>query len=92
MPASDILHRFGEVPFPVEVELGSLTMTLGEVLEIKAGTIIRTGHSAGDPLAVCVGDIQLAEADPVVIEDSMSARIKRLSQNAKSSGDGDGSK
>lgn len=90
MQTPDVLQRFGELPFQVEVDLGMLTMTLGEVFGIKAGTVLRTDHPAGAPLTIRVGDVRLAEADPIVIEDAVSMRIKRLLPGSKPTADNHG--
>lgn len=90
MSTPDVLQRFGELPFQVEIDLGMLTMTLGEVFGIKAGMVLRTDHPAGAPFVIHVGDVRLAEADPVVIEDAMSMRIKRLLPGSKTASDGNG--
>ena len=90
MNAPDVLQRFGELPFQLEVDLGSLTMTLGEVFGMKAGTVLRTDHLTGAPFTVRVGEVQLAEADPVIIEDTMSVRIKKLLPLSKPANDSNG--
>jgi flagellar motor switch/type III secretory pathway protein FliN len=90
MNASQALQRFEDLPFPAEVELGSLLMTIGEIFELREGAVLRTGHRAGAPVALQVGGVELAEADIVVVDDSLSIRITRLSDNTKASPGGNG--
>jgi Type III flagellar switch regulator (C-ring) FliN C-term len=40
MDNAEVLQRFGKLPFPIEVELGNLTLTIGEILELSEGTIL----------------------------------------------------
>ncbi len=86
MNASEALHRFEDLPFPAEVELGSLVMTIGEIFELREGSVLRTDHVAGAPVSLHVGGVQLAAADIIVMEDSLSVRITKLSENTKTSG------
>lgn len=90
MNAPDVLRRFGELRFELEVELGSLTMTLGEVFAMKNGAILRTDHAAGEPFALHVAGLRLAEAEPVVVDDALSVRIKKLLPEVKAPSDSDG--
>jgi flagellar motor switch/type III secretory pathway protein FliN len=90
MNASQVLQRFEDLPFPAEVELGSLVMTIGEIFELREGAVLRTDHLAGAPVALQVGGVELATADIVVVEDSLSIRITRLSENTKASPGGNG--
>jgi len=85
MNASEALHRFEELPFSAEVELGSLVMTIGEIFEIREGSVLRTDHLAGAPVALRVGGVHLAAADIIVMEDSLSVRITKLNENTKPS-------
>jgi flagellar motor switch/type III secretory pathway protein FliN len=90
MNASQALQRFEDLPFLAEVELGSLVMTIGEIFELREGAVLRTDHPAGAPVALQVGGIELATADIVVLDDSLSIRITRLSDNTKASPGGNG--
>jgi flagellar motor switch/type III secretory pathway protein FliN len=90
MNASQALQRFEDLPFPAEVELGSLVMTIGEIFELREGTVLRTDHLAGAPVALQVGGIELATADISVVDASLSIRITRLSDNTKASPGGNG--
>jgi len=90
MNASEVLQRFGELPFAVELELGSLEMTVRDIFELQEGSIFRTGHPAGVPFALSTGGVQLAEAELVVVDESVSIRVSKLSQNTKATTGRDG--
>lgn len=85
MDASEVLQRFAELPFPVEAELGNLTLTIGEVLALQQGTILRTDHPAGAPFTVRAGGAGIASAEAVVMEGALAVRVKSLWQNADGS-------
>ena len=90
MNASETLQRFEDLSFPAEVELGRLAMSIGEIFELRQGAVLRTDHPAGAPVSLHVGGVELAAADVVVMDDSLSVRIVRISENAKASSRGDG--
>jgi flagellar motor switch/type III secretory pathway protein FliN len=78
MNASDVLQRFGDLPFVLELELGTLSMTIGEIFQLQIGSVLRTEHSAGAPFPVFAGNVKLAEAEVIVIDDSVSVRIQKM--------------
>ena len=86
MNASQALQRFEDLPFPAEVELGSLVMTIGEIFELREGAVLRTDHPAGAPVALQVGGVDLAAGDIVIVDDSLSIRVTRLSDNKAPAG------
>jgi len=63
MNSSDVLHRFGEVPFVVELELGTLSLSIGEIFQLQPGSVLRTDHPAGAPFPLFAGNVRLAEAE-----------------------------
>lgn len=78
MSASDVLQRFGELPFVVELELGTLSMPIGDILQLQEGSVLRTDHPAGTPFPLFARNIQLAEAEVIVIDDTVSVRIQKM--------------
>lgn len=91
MTVEETLRRFEDLPFPAEVELGSLVMTIGEIFDLREGAVLRTGRAAGAPVELHIGGVPVAAADVVVLDDSLSIRITRVMESKKSSaGDGIG--
>jgi len=90
MNTSEVLQRFGDLPFTLELELGSLAITIGEIFELKEGAVFRTGHPAGLPFTLSTGGVQLAEAELVVVDDSVSIRVSKLSHNTRATTGDDG--
>jgi flagellar motor switch protein FliN len=78
MNASDVLQRFGEVPFVVELELGTLSMTIGDIFQLHEGSVVRTDHPAGVPFPLFASGVKLAEAEVIVIDDTVSVRIQKM--------------
>jgi flagellar motor switch protein FliN len=86
MNSSSVLQRFGELPFVVELELGTLSMTIGEIFELQEGTVLRTDHPAGVPFPFFAGGVKLAEAEVIVIDETVSVRVQKMLQKSSTGG------
>jgi len=86
MNASDVLQRFGELPFVLELELGTLSMTIGDIFQLQEGSVLRTDHPAGAPFPLFAGNVKLAEAEVIVIDDTVSVRVQKMLQKTGSGG------
>jgi flagellar motor switch protein FliN/FliY len=86
MDASDVLQRFGELPFILELELGTLSMTIGDIFQLQEGSVLRTDHPAGAPFPLFASNVQLAEAEVIVIDDTVSVRVQKMLQKSGSGG------
>jgi flagellar motor switch protein FliN/FliY len=82
MNASEILKRFGELPFVVELELGTLSMTIGDIFQLKEGSVLRTDHPAGAPFPLFASNVRLAEAEVIVIDNTVSVRVQKMLQKS----------
>jgi flagellar motor switch/type III secretory pathway protein FliN len=90
MDTADVLQRFAGLPFTVEAEIASLSLTIGEILTLQEGAVLRTDHPAGAPFILSAGGAEIAEAEAVVVGDSLSMRVKNLSQKIKPEPGADG--
>jgi flagellar motor switch/type III secretory pathway protein FliN len=86
MNASDVLQRFGELPFVVELELGTLSMSIGDIFQLQEGSVLRTDHPAGAPFPLFASNVKLAEAEVIVIDDTVSVRVQKMLQKNGSGG------
>jgi flagellar motor switch protein FliN len=86
MNASDVLQRFGELPFVLELELGTLSMSIGDIFQLQEGSVLRTDHPAGAPFPLFASNVKLAEAEVIVIDDTVSVRVQRMLQKSGSGG------
>jgi flagellar motor switch protein FliN/FliY len=86
MNTSDVLRRFGELPFIVELELGTLSMTIGEIFQLQEGSVLRTDHPAGAPFPLFASNVKLAEAEVIVIDDTVSVRVQKMLQKSGTGG------
>jgi flagellar motor switch/type III secretory pathway protein FliN len=86
MNASDVLKRFGELPFVVELELGTLSMSIGEIFQLQEGSVLRTDHPAGAPFPLFASNVKLAEAEVIVIDNTVSVRVQKMLQKSSAGG------
>ena len=86
MNSSDVLQRFGELPFVLELELGTLSMTIGDIFQLQEGSVLRTDHPAGAPFPLFASNVKLAEAEVIVIDDTVSVRVQKMLQKTGSGG------
>ena len=90
MDNSDVLQRFANLPFPVEVELGNLVLAISEIFELQEGAILRTDHPVGLPFTLRAGGAELAGVEVVVVGDALSVRVKSLVHKSKPGAGGNG--
>jgi flagellar motor switch/type III secretory pathway protein FliN len=83
MDNAEVLQRFGALPFPIEVEIGNLTLSIGEIFELSEGTILATDHPSGVPFTQHAGGAELASVEVVVVQNSLSVRVQSMSQKSK---------
>jgi flagellar motor switch protein FliN/FliY len=72
------LETLLDVSMPVVIEIGRTSMTVQEVLQLSAGSVIELERAVGEPVDVYVGDRRLAQGEVVVIGDQFGVRITRL--------------
>ncbi len=67
-----------DVSLSVAIEFGRTRMTVQEVLDIGAGSVIQLERMVGEPIDVFVSDRKLAEGEVVVIGEHFGVRITRI--------------
>jgi flagellar motor switch protein FliN/FliY len=75
MSPQEEIAPLSEVPVEIEVELDRRVMTLGEVLDLEAGAVIRTVRSAGENIDIYIGGVLCGSGEIVVIENTLGVRI-----------------
>lgn len=74
-PAFDALL---DVPMPVVVEIGRSRLTVQEILQLKAGSVVELDRAVGDPVDLYVSDRKLAQGEIVVVGEHFGVRITRV--------------
>jgi flagellar motor switch protein FliN/FliY len=70
--------RLLDVRVPVSVVLGTGTISVRECLALGPRSIVRLAQSAGEDVLVQVGDVALARAEVVIVEDGTAVRVTEI--------------
>lgn len=73
------IAHYSDVPVTVDIELDRRVMTMRDVLELEAGSVIKMSRSAGENIDVLVGGTLVAFGEIVIIEDAVGVRITDFS-------------
>jgi len=72
---TEVLNRFEDLTFPLEVEFGSLDISIRDILELRAGAVLRTSQSARAPLTLRAGETPIAAVETQVSGQALSVRV-----------------
>jgi flagellar motor switch protein FliN len=67
-----------DVPLLVTVELGRTRLTLHQVLDLQAGSVVELDNQAGEPVDIYVNERLIARGEVVVVDDKFGVRITKL--------------
>ncbi len=67
-----------DVPLEIKVELGSVRMTLREILDLHEGSLIQLNKLAGEPLDIYANDRLIARGEVVVIDENFGIRVTEI--------------
>jgi flagellar motor switch protein FliN len=77
-PAKVFQHLL-DVRVPVNVLLGSGTISIRQCLAIERNSLVELEQSAGEDLHLDVNGVRLARGEVVIVEDSAALRITEIS-------------
>lgn len=69
------ITRFADVPVEVEVELDRRMLSVRELLELEAGSVIGMTRSAGENIDLYVGGKLVGYGEIMLIESNIGVRI-----------------
>ena len=79
MTVLEQISHLADLPVTVDIELDRRVMTMREVLELGAGSVIKMSRSAGENIDVMVGGTLVGTGEIVIIEDTVGIRITDFS-------------
>jgi flagellar motor switch/type III secretory pathway protein FliN len=71
-----LIERAGKLRLRLTTEVGRKTLTLGELLRVRRGSVIDLGRTVADPLEVRLGGRLVAYGDAVVLPSGYGVRIR----------------
>ena len=85
LPVGEVeLAPLTEVPLQVEVRLGSAHLSLGDLLKLRAGTVVTLDRQVGEPAEIMVGDKVIALGQVVLVGNELGVRVTELPGSAGS--------
>ena len=69
---------FIDTRFRLEIQLGSATMTIRELLDLDVGSLVELKKSAGEPMDVLCKGRAVMRGEVTVLEDSLGLRIVEI--------------
>lgn len=78
VPTPASLDALMDVSMPVVIEIGRASLTVQEVLQLGAGSVIQLDRVVGEPVDIYVSDRKLAQGEVVVVGEHFGVRITRV--------------
>jgi flagellar motor switch protein FliN len=72
------LRRLSDVPMELSVEIGRTRMTVGETLQLHAGSIITLERLAGEPVDLLVNGTPIARGEVVIVDEEFGLRVTEI--------------
>ena len=72
------LMPFIDTRFRLEIQLGTATMTIRELLDLDVGSLVELKKSAGEPMEVLCKGRSVMRGEVTVLEDSLGLRIVEI--------------
>ena len=70
-------------PFRLEIQLGNAKMTIRDLMELEAGSLVELKKSAGEPMDVLCKGRAIMRGEVTVLEDSLGLRIVEIIDPSK---------
>ncbi len=77
-PIDQDLRRLGDVPLEMSVEIGRTQMTVGDTLDLRAGSIVTLDRLAGEPVDLLVNGTPIARGEVVVVDEQFGLRVTEI--------------
>jgi len=75
------IERFAEVSIELSVEIGRVTMPIGEMLQLGEGAVVELNRSVTESVDVMAQGIRIASGEVVVIDDRFAVRITEIASS-----------
>ncbi len=72
------LESPGTIPVQLQIRLGQVVMSLGELQELRAGAVVSLGRNLDDPVEILAGNKLVARGEIVAVEDQLGVRILQV--------------
>jgi flagellar motor switch/type III secretory pathway protein FliN len=77
------MAHYGRLPLPLQPELGQCTLTVGEILALSPGSLIKLSRPLGEKINVNVAGVRFASGELIRLGGRLSLRIAEFHDAAK---------
>ena len=85
MPQLTPLHRVIDVPLAVTLRFGQRRLTLGEVLELKTGSLLELDRQVEEAVDLMLGERVIARGEVIIIDGNYGMRVTEVLETSGSS-------
>lgn len=75
MTSLDEISPLADIAVDVEVHLDRKKLTIGAILDLKQGSVIKMARSAGENIDILIGGALVASGEIVILEERIGVRI-----------------
>ena len=77
------IDRFYDVSVTVSAELGRVSMSLGELLKMGDGSVVKLDRPVTAPVELMAQGVRVALGEVVVVDDCFAIRVKEIERTRK---------
>jgi flagellar motor switch protein FliN len=67
-----------DISLPVAIEFGRASMTVQDVLNLGAGSVVQLERLVGEPVDIFISDRKMAEGEVVVVGEHFGIRVTKV--------------
>ncbi|MEA3402465.1 MAG: FliM/FliN family flagellar motor switch protein [Armatimonadota bacterium] len=75
---SGAMAALSQLALPLSVRIGTTTLALQELLELRAGSVVTLDRGLDAPVEVLVGERVVARGELVAVDEEMGVRITEI--------------
>lgn len=75
MNLNEQIAHYGKLPLPLEPELGRCSLTVGEILGLAPGSLIKLTRMLGDKIDVNISGVRFGSGELVRVGRNLSVRM-----------------
>jgi flagellar motor switch/type III secretory pathway protein FliN len=75
MTLNEQMAHYGKLPLPLEPELGRCSLTVGEILALAPGSLIKLSRPVGDKIDINVAGVRFGSGELIRMGGVLSLRI-----------------
>lgn len=76
------LDRFADVQVELSVQIGSVSMPIGDLLNLGTGSVVKLDREITAPVSVMAQGMKIAGGEVVVVDDKYAVRITSIDGNS----------